>query len=287
MAKPGSKLVFDCVEIPKRHRSRSMRPSLSAASSNTSSGRSTNLTTPSASPDCRDVAEHRLRVRDTTLGSELGLANEGEFDSLGAEAALQTEVIDVFMEYLHGNEDKYSKGLFENVFVQLDPTSSTLYDAWETRRRAPKPAQRAAIERSLRENNGLQIGYAVLVYAGPMLEEEIRDIVAAREERRTREAPWKVAVEQYEADLKIWKKAAKRAKAKGEAEPPKPERPEKPKKPQKARKQAKRAGGKGVKPAKRTQRVQEEMEDEEDEQEAHDEDDSEGGEQEEEQDDEE
>ncbi|CDR48528.1 RHTO0S18e02036g1_1 [Rhodotorula toruloides] len=191
------------------------------------------------------------------------------------------------MEYLHGNEDKYSKGLFENVFVQLDPTSSTLYDAWETRRRAPKPAQRAAIERSLRENNGLQIGYAVLVYAGPMLEEEIRDIVAAREERRTREAPWKVAVEQYEADLKIWKKAAKRAKAKGEAEPPKPERPEKPKKPQKARKQAKRAGGKGVKPAKRTQRVQEEMEDEEDEQEAHDEDDSEGGEQEEEQDDEE
>ncbi|BGP35913.1 hypothetical protein JCM10296v2_007765 [Rhodotorula toruloides] len=146
-----------------------------------------------------------------------GLANKGEFNSLGAEAALRTEVIDVFMEYLHGNEDKYSEGLFENVFVQLDPTSSTLYDAWATRRDAPKPAQRAAIERSLRENNGLQIGYAVLVYVGPMLEAEIRDIVAAREERRTREAPWKVAVEQYEADLKIWKKEAKRAKAKGEA----------------------------------------------------------------------
>ncbi|PRQ75508.1 hypothetical protein AAT19DRAFT_13565 [Rhodotorula toruloides] len=174
-----------------------------------------------------------------------GLANKDEFNNLGAEASLQTEVIDAFMEYLRGNEDKYSVGLFENVFVQLDPTDPALEDAWETRFDAPKPTQRAAIERSLRENNGLQIGYAVLVYAGPMLEEEIRDIVAAREERRAREAPWKVAVEQYEADLQIWKKAAKRAKAKGEAEPPKPERPQKPKKPKKVQTQTKRAGRKG------------------------------------------
>ncbi|GAA6050606.1 hypothetical protein NBRC10513_004177 [Rhodotorula toruloides] len=423
MAKTGSKLVFDCVEIPKRHRSRSMRPTLSATSSNAGSSRSTNLTTPSVSPGpssrvkrevveqedraalfaqaeeedvkpdlaaLQDAAEHRRRVRDTTFGSELGederndqnkrrrianapsvmpktdedeeklrtpkaedaeaaetgdadesddkkevvecrkrkygydthrmcvkgsvnfgcrgpgkafvlttgafdtthpehqkvytvyagdrnptddepwrpygkyeylwcgLANKDEFNNLGAEASLQTEVIDAFMEYLRGNEDKYSVGLFENVFVQLDPTDPALEDAWETRFDAPKPTQRAAIERSLRENNGLQIGYAVLVYAGPMLEEEIRDIVAAREERRAREAPWKVAVEQYEADLQIWKKAAKRAKAKGEAEPPKPERPQKPKKPKKA------------------QRVQEETEDEEDEQEDYDEDDENG-----------
>lgn len=112
-----------------------------------------------------------------------GLANKDEFNSLGAEASLQTEVIDVFMHYLQGNPDKYSLDLFENVFVEADPTSSALYDIWAMRETAPEAAQRAAIERSLRENNGLQIGYAVLVYVGPVLDKEIDDIVAARDER--------------------------------------------------------------------------------------------------------
>ncbi|GAA6002472.1 uncharacterized protein JCM10292_007685 [Rhodotorula paludigena] len=121
-----------------------------------------------------------------------GPALDGEFaalDNIPGGRETQKDVIHGFVEYLRkGNLTEYAKYLFDNYVARLDDSSNAEEFILDKRLEIPRATLEREIERSLRANRDLPVGYAVVVYVRPPAQAELADVLQLRQLRLDQEA---------------------------------------------------------------------------------------------------
>ncbi|BGO90267.1 hypothetical protein NBRC10512_004787 [Rhodotorula toruloides] len=110
-----------------------------------------------------------------------------DYTRLDDRPDLQEDIIKVFLNYLQRN-DIFARWVFENVSLDGTSDETTRYERYVALQAALEEEKRAIIERCLRAGEGLQMFWGVLVWDGPVRQDELRDIMTRRDERRAEEA---------------------------------------------------------------------------------------------------
>lgn len=121
-----------------------------------------------------------------------GPALDGEFaalDNIPGGREVQKAVIRGFVEYLRKDDlTEYAKYLFDNYVARLDDSSNAEKFILDKRLNVPRAILEREIERSLRANRDLPVGYAVVVYVRPPAQAELADVLQLRQLRLDQEA---------------------------------------------------------------------------------------------------